>query len=90
MEVNNDQITALTTKNGTPLFVYSSQTLRQQARQMLSVPAPYGLTIRYAMKANPNTGILAVLKSEKIWVDASSGYEAQLALQGSPMHAQAA
>ncbi len=80
MEFSNEQITSFATANGTPLFVYSDQKLRSQAQQMLSVPAPYGLTIRYAMKANPNKGVLHVLKNEGVWIDASSGYEAQAAI----------
>ena len=80
METSNEQITSLANANGTPLFIYSDQELRSQARQMLAVPAPYGLTIRYAMKANPNNDVLRVLQSEGVWIDASSGYEAEAAV----------
>src|SRR4051812_19637677 len=73
--------TELVGKHGAPLFVYSRQHLQAQARAMRSVPAPYGLTVRYAMKANPNPDILEVFRAADIQIDASSGYEAELALQ---------
>jgi diaminopimelate decarboxylase len=71
----------LAAKHGTPLFVYSREVLTRQAKTILNVPAPYGLTVRYAMKANPHQEILKILRSQGIKIDASSGYEAELALQ---------
>jgi diaminopimelate decarboxylase len=65
---------------GTPLYVYSRDVLRAQATQMLHVPAPFGLTIRYAMKANPHPEILATLRSSGVMIDASSEHEVQVAL----------
>lgn len=65
---------------GTPVFVYDEATLRAQAKKALAFDAPYGLTVRYAMKANPNSHILKVLDSEGIEIDASSGYEAERAI----------
>src|SRR6266403_1481024 len=44
---------------GTPCYVYDRAGLEAAARQALAFPAPHGLTLRYAMKANPNHGILA-------------------------------
>lgn len=76
-----DQIIETVRTNGTPLYMYSKAALQDQARQMLAVPAPYGLTVRYAMKANPHSAILAALKAEGVQIDASSGYEAALALE---------
>lgn len=61
---------------GTPVFVYDEATLRAQAKKALAFEVPYGLTVRYAMKANPNSHILKVLDNEGIEIDASSGFEA--------------
>ncbi len=47
---------------------------------MLDMPAPYGVQIYYAMKANPNLEILHVLKELGVGIDASSGYEAEQAI----------
>jgi diaminopimelate decarboxylase len=74
------QASKLAREHGTPLFVYSKAALEAQAQAMLSVPAPHGLTIRYAMKANPHPEILRILRGQGVKIDASSGYEAEAAL----------
>jgi diaminopimelate decarboxylase len=66
---------------GTPLFVYSRQVLEAQAQAVLNVPAPYGLTVRYAMKANPHPDVLRVFREHDVHIDASSGYEAAMAIE---------
>jgi diaminopimelate decarboxylase len=78
--LDDEQVAALAAKRGTPLFVYSRQKLTEQAQIILGIPAPYGLTIRYAVKANPHPGILKIFQEQGIRIDASSGYEAELAL----------
>jgi diaminopimelate decarboxylase len=75
-----DEAHDLITEHGAPLFVYSRAVLARQAQMMLAVPALYGLTIRYAMKANSNSNLLAALKEQGIKIDASSGYEAAYAI----------
>ena len=59
-------------------FVYEKQ-LRDAATEMLSFKAPFGLKIRYAMKANSNR-IFCNFHSMGIHIDASSEYEAQRAI----------
>lgn len=81
MPISDSQIRTLVEQYGTPLYIYSKKTLQEQTDQILSVPAPYGLTIRYAMKANPHPGVLTVFKAHQIQIDASSGYEAAAALE---------
>lgn len=78
--LSRQQAKDLARQHNTPLFVYSRDILVQQAKTILKVPAPYGLTVRYAMKANPHPDILRVLREQGIRIDASSGYEAELAL----------
>jgi diaminopimelate decarboxylase len=78
--LDSTKAASLAKAHGTPLFVYSHLKLAEQAKTILSIPAPYGLTIRYAMKANPNSEILEALRQQGICIDASSGYEAQIAL----------
>lgn len=65
---------------GTPVFVYDEATLRQQAAEAQDFGAPYGLTVRYAMKANPNANILDIFDQEGLSIDASSGFEAERAI----------
>ncbi len=78
--LTDEQATALTAEHGTPLFVYSRAKLQYQAQTMQNVPAPYGLKIYYAMKANPHPEILNIFREAGLCIDASSGYEAELAI----------
>lgn len=66
--------------DGTPVFVYSRAEIKKSAEQALQFEAPFGLTVRYAMKANPHPEILQLLNKLGIQIDASSGYEAVAAL----------
>jgi diaminopimelate decarboxylase len=75
------QVRQIATKWGTPVFVYSEAILRKQATQALKFSAPYGLTVRYAMKANPQKAILKIFKNMGLAIDASSGPEIQRAIQ---------
>ncbi len=77
--LTKEQAVVLVGEHGSPLFVYSREKLVEQTRQLLAVPAPFGLTVRYAMKANSHPDILEVFRTQGIKVDASSGYEAALA-----------
>src|SRR4051812_23458124 len=61
---------------GTPVYVYSSATMRRHAR--VFAEALSGLAdplIAYAVKANPNRGVLATLASEGLGADVVSGGE---------------
>jgi len=66
---------------GTPCYVYDRAALDAAARAALAFPAPFGLTVRYAMKANPSRGILALFRELGLDVDASSDYEVERALR---------
>lgn len=66
--------------SGTPVFVYHEATLIDRAHKALSFKAPFGLTVRYAMKANPLAAILRIFNSLQIHIDASSGFEAHRAI----------
>lgn len=66
---------------GTPTYVYDESTLKARALQALAFSAPYGLTVRYAMKANPLASILRIFLRQGIKIDASSGHEAVRAMR---------
>jgi diaminopimelate decarboxylase len=66
---------------GTPVYVYSEKLLREAAREVLGLPAPFGLTVRYAMKANSNRTVLKLFDGMGLHIDASSGYEAERAMK---------
>jgi diaminopimelate decarboxylase len=66
---------------GTPCYVYVRAALEAAARRALAFPAPFGLTVRYAMKANPSRGVLDVFRGLGLHVDASSDHEVERALR---------
>ncbi len=66
---------------GTPCYVYDRATLEAAARTALAFPAPFGFTLRYAMKANPSRGILRVFRALGLHIDASSDFEVERAIQ---------
>lgn len=77
----------LAEQHGTPLFVYDSASLADRAKQLQALQLPYGLTVRYAMKANNHPKVLALYASLGLQFDASSSYEAmELLEQGIPGH----
>ncbi len=78
--INKNTANNLVSEHGTPLFVYSKSKLIESAHQMININAPFGLTVRYAMKANPNIDVLKVFLDEGISIDASSGFEADAAI----------
>lgn len=66
---------------GTPVYVYSTATLRRHARVFQEAVAPAGRThTAFAIKANPNLAVLRVLASEGMGADVVSAGEMQRAL----------
>lgn len=66
---------------GTPVFVYDTSTIRHHIRQALAFPHAFGLTVRYAIKANPNSAILKWMHALGLSFDASSGFEAERSIR---------
>lgn len=61
---------------GTPVYVYSSATMRRHAAVMQEALAPLGdPLIAYAVKANPNLAVLATLARAGLGADIVSGGE---------------
>lgn len=63
-------------ETGTPVYVYDASRMTQFAREALDFPAPYGLTVRYAIKAAPTRALLEHFADMGLHFDASSGFEA--------------
>ncbi|MBM4255057.1 MAG: diaminopimelate decarboxylase [Deltaproteobacteria bacterium] len=66
---------------GTPCYVYDRAMLEAAARYALAFTAPYGFTLRYAMKANPSLGVLRVFRDLGVHIDASSDFEVERAMR---------
>src|SRR5262245_42047154 len=79
--VTSELATEVRARYGTPCYVYDRAALERAARSALAFPAPFGLTLRYAMKANPSRGILRVFRALGLHVDASSDFEVERAIE---------
>jgi len=66
---------------GTPCYVYDHAILEAAARRALAFPAPFGFTLRYAMKANPSRGVLVLFRELGLHIDASSDHEVERAFR---------
>lgn len=75
-----NQVRKLASQYGTPMYVYSQKELEHRADAALGFPNAFGIRVRYAMKANPNSTLLKILHKKGIWIDASSYFEAQRAI----------
>lgn len=71
----------------TPRFEYSRSKIQDRINYLKALEAPFGLTLRYAMKANPHPEIIHMMEKAGIYFDASSSYEAtellKLGVEGS-------
>ena len=57
---------------GTPVYVYDESHILTRCRECLDMPNAYGLTVRYAMKANSNRTLLKLIGGAGLCFDASS------------------
>jgi diaminopimelate decarboxylase len=80
-QISADVAAEVRRRFGTPCYVYDRAALEAAARAALAFPAPFGLTLRYAMKANPSRGILTLFRDLGLHVDASSDHEVERALR---------
>ena len=60
----------------TPFYLYEERAIVDKCHLLLDMPHPYGLTVRYAIKANPTRALLALIGKEGLSFDASSTNEA--------------
>jgi diaminopimelate decarboxylase len=79
--LTHEQAAQVRERFGTPCYVYDRAALEAAARRALAFPAPFGFTLRYAMKANPSRGVLAVFRDLGLHIDASSDHEVERALR---------
>ena len=79
--ITRDQTFAIRDQYGTPVYVYDEATCVRLAEDALAFPHAYGLTVRYAMKANANVSILGIFNHLGLHIDASSGYEVERAIR---------
>jgi len=80
MEITKEEAIEIREKFGTPVYLYDEKILQENAQNILNFPHTYGLTARYAMKANPNGTILRIFNQLGLHIDASSYHEVERAL----------
>ena len=61
----------------TPFYLYDQKQLLKNVKVIKKFNHSYGLTVRYAVKANPNINLIKILDEQGIHFDASSIYEAR-------------
>ncbi len=81
MPLSVEQAAEVRERFGTPCYVYDESALTAAATEALGFPAPFGFTLRYAMKANPSLGVLTLFRERGLHIDASSDYEVERALR---------
>ncbi|MCL2055673.1 MAG: diaminopimelate decarboxylase [Oscillospiraceae bacterium] len=64
---------------GTPLYLYDERLIAQKCAALTAMPNAFGITVRYAMKANSNRTLLKIIASHGLLFDASSLNEARRA-----------
>ena len=57
---------------GTPFYLYDEQVIKDKCAALLAMPHAYGLTVRFAMKANATKAILKLIGANGLHMDASS------------------
>jgi len=72
-----DEVASLATQYGTPLFVYDLPGIKKNYDSFSEMPNPYGLTVRYSVKANPTRSILNYFDHLGACFDVSSTWEAR-------------
>lgn len=76
LPIAEERLLALTREHGTPLFVYDAATIRARVAKL----RPRFDVVRYAMKANSNLALLALVRAEGCAIDAVSAGEVERAL----------
>lgn len=73
----DDTARAAASQFGTPVHLYDAATLGALAAEVLAFEAPFGLTARFAAKANPCRAVLRLFDGKGLLFDASTVFEAR-------------
>lgn len=79
--LTEDQVRSVRNQFGTPVYVMDEASLLRRAAEVMAFPNAFGITPRFAMKANPNRQVLSCLHGAGLHIDASSGYECHRAMR---------
>lgn len=74
--ISLEQIRTVVAEHPAPFYVYSKVALAKRAEALTGLKLPFGITVRYAVKANPHPEIIRIFQEAGLSFDASSSYEA--------------
>ncbi len=72
-------ISKISAQHKTPFYLYDKEEIINRCQTILNMPNAFGLTVRYAMKANSTKALLNIIYNEGLKIDASSLNEAKRA-----------
>ena len=75
-KLNASLIPKIAEQWGTPIYLHDQEYIENSCRQLLAMPNPYGLHVRFAMKANSDRTVLRVVTAQGLDLDCSSLDEA--------------
>ncbi|HDQ45231.1 MAG TPA: diaminopimelate decarboxylase [bacterium] len=79
-KVTTDVIIRAAQEFGTPLYLYDESVIVRKCAEALSMPSAFGLTVRYAVKANASRALLQLIHAQGLQLDLSTLYEARRAI----------
>ena len=79
--LTTQQVRDIVEEFSTPVYVYDQNSMEARAREALNFPNAYGLDVGYAMKALSNAAIIRMFADMGLYIDASSGFEAERAIK---------
>ncbi len=71
-KINAKNISDIAAVHKTPFYLYDKEEIVNRCQTILAMPNAFGLTIRYAMKANSTKALLNIIYKEGLKIDASS------------------
>ncbi|MFC1570008.1 diaminopimelate decarboxylase, partial [bacterium] len=77
--ITSDIIVRAAKQFGTPIYLYDESVIIQKCKDVLAMPNAFGLTARYAMKANANRALLQLIRDQGLHLDCSTLNEARRA-----------
>ncbi|MBN2103300.1 diaminopimelate decarboxylase [bacterium] len=70
--VTSETIVRAAEQFGTPVYLYDEAVVVRKCQDALNMPNAYGLTVRYAMKANSNRALLQLINNQGLSLDCST------------------
>ena len=70
--ISTEMVVKAAEQFGTPFYLYDESVILQKCQDALSMPNAFGLTVRYAIKANANRALLQLITKQDLHLDCLS------------------